>query len=600
MHTAALSRAEQAFELTSLTGKIWRVEPVSDTAALCIASKFGVPDIVARVALRRGVLPDTFNDYSDPTVRGLLPDPCHLLDMEKGAARIARALTEGKPVGVIGDYDVDGVSSSALLARYFRLCGAKGQIFIPDRTRDGYGPCNRAYDEFKAAGIGVCVTVDCGISAFAPVTYGNGLGIDTVITDHHIGGASMPEAAAVINPNRLDEDSPHTYLAGAGVAFLFLVALHRILREDGYFQKRNLPEPDLRTLLDIVALATVCDVVPLKHINRAFVRQGLKMMARRGNPGLAALADAAGMKDAPAAYHLGFVLGPRINAAGRIGSAMPAMRLLSTDDPTEARTIAAQLEQYNAERKTVEQHVTEEAMLQAEAEMEKGASMLFAAGENWHEGVIGIVAGRVKERFHRPSAVLSLTEDGKAKGSARSVEGADVGAAIVAGVEAGILTAGGGHAMAGGFSVEREKIEAASAFLSERLDAAVQANSVPVLKCDAALRLSAVRPALAAALETCEPYGAANPKPRFMFRDATVIKVQPLGQDHLKIICKDTAEGGPPVKALLFRASEHAAAPSMTPGATLSLAGALTLNRWQGAESAEIIIEDAAEAGAGR
>lgn len=583
-------------DITSLTGKIWRIADIPDFPARCIAGKFNVPDIVARVALGRGISPETFEDYNKPTLRGLMPEPYHFLDMEKAVTRTAQSLFAGETLGVIGDYDVDGASSSALLARYFTMCGIQREIFIPDRHRDGYGPCNRAYDIFINKHIGLCLTVDCGISAFDPVSYGNSRGIETVILDHHLGGVNVPDAHAIVNPNRLDENTPFTYLAGAGVTFMFLVALNRMLKLEDYFKQRGLPEPDLKDILDIVALATICDVVPLKGLNRAFVQQGLKIMAKRKNIGLCALADRAGIRDTLAAYHLGFVLGPRINAGGRVGDSSLGMRLLSTEDPHEARALAEELERCNEERKTIEQRVSDEAMAQAEAAMAEDAPFLFAAGEDWHEGVIGIVAGRMKEAYHRPSAVLSILPDGTAKASARSVEGADVGAAIVAAVQEGLLIGGGGHAMAGGFSVAVDKLEAAKAFLSQRVALSVAANPVPVLTCDAMLRPAAIRPDLARALSACEPYGAANPTPRFVINHAVLLKVMPLGQGHLKLIFKDEEESGSPVKGLLFRAESHPAAAYLMPGARLSIAGSLTLNRWQGMESAEIIIEDVANA----
>jgi single-stranded-DNA-specific exonuclease len=580
--------------LSSLTGKQWRVFRPDPTQALYMRQLHGIPDMLARVALRRGISPEGYAAYSDPTIRALLPEPYHLLDMEKAAEHIAGLIAEGRPVGVIGDYDVDGATSSALLALMFRACGVRCEVFIPDRAKDGYGPCNRAFDLFLAQGIRDAITVDCGASAFAPLAYAAGKGIRTVVLDHHIGAAQLPEAHAVVNPNRADETSPHTYLAAVGVTFLCLVAVHRLLRQRGFFSGER-AEPDLRQWLDIVALGTVCDVVPLKGINRAFVRQGLKILGMRRNVGLSALLDVAGVKDAPDVYHLGFALGPRINAGGRVGDSGLGVRLLTETDRAAAEDVAQTLGRYNAERKALEEQATEEAFLQLEGRTEEHP-VLFAVGAGWHEGVIGIVSGRLKDRFHRPTAVLSV-KGGVAKASARSIEGADVGAAIVAANQAGILIAGGGHAMAGGFSVAEDRIDELHRFLCARLAGDVARHAVPVLTLDAVVSLPAATAALAESLEACAPYGMANPKPRFLFSDVQLLKIDVLGGSHYRCFLKDAmrASGGS-VKAMLFRAEGSPLGQALRAcvGKRLAVAGTLAVNRWQGNASAEIHIEDIA------
>ena len=436
--------------VSSLRGKRWTARPADERESMALAQRLGVPEIIGRVLSARGVGLQEADDFLHPTLKRLLPDPSVLKDMDTAALRLAGAVTGGEQIAVFGDYDVDGATSSALLARLLSAVGGQCRIYIPDRGREGYGPNEAALLGLKDSGVSLVVTVDCGIAAHAPLAAAADAGLDVIVVDHHAAEAELPRATAVINPNRLDESGELGQLAAVGVSFLLAVAVNRALRALDWYQDR--PEPDLRQLLDLVALGTVCDVVPLRGVNRALVSQGLKVMGKRANPGLRALADAASLTEAPGAYHLGFILGPRINAGGRVGSSELGARLLSTDDEAEAKAIASRLEALNAERRDIEAAVLERARDQVERSDHQGP-LILAAGEGWHGGVIGIVASRLKERFHRPAFVVSI-EGETATGSGRSVHGVDLGQAVIAARQAGLVVKGGGHPMAAGFTAE--------------------------------------------------------------------------------------------------------------------------------------------------
>ena len=448
----------------SLLGKRWRARLEDSMAGLTLAQAIEVPELVGRVLAARGIAADDAPDYLDPTLRRLLPDPLHLLDMETAIARLAAALEAGEKIAVFGDYDVDGATSAALLSRFFEAVAEAPTIYIPDRLREGYGPNAAAMRMLAAQDVKVVVTVDCGISAFDALEDAADAGLDVIVVDHHVAEARLPQACAVIDPNRLDDASPHRQLAAVGVAFLLVVGLNRHLREAGWYRERA--EPDLRQWLDLVALGTVCDVVPLTGVNRAFVRQGLTMMRQRRNVGLRALGDVAGLEEPPGVYHLGFILGPRVNAGGRVGEASLGARLMTTEDESEASEIARHLDALNRERQAIEQAVLEEAIEQVETAgggTPASAPLVLVHDERWHAGVIGIVASRLKERYNRPAVVVAWEDgaDGIGKASCRSVPGVDIGAAITAARQADLLVNGGGHPMAAGFTVERGEALAA-------------------------------------------------------------------------------------------------------------------------------------------
>jgi len=581
----------------SLTGRRWLSRAGDERLALTLSQRLALPEMVGRVLAARGIGLDEAPSFLTPTLRDLLPDPSHLKDMDKAVARLVRAVTQGETIGIFGDYDVDGATSSALLRNVLVAVGAKVLVYIPDRVVEGYGPNAPALLRLQADGAAVVVTVDCGATAHAPLAAAAAAGLDMIVVDHHVGEAALPPALAVINPNRLDETSPHGHLAAVGVAFLLAVALNRGLKQAGWYESGGggggRKAPDLLRWLDLVALGTVCDVVPLVGVNRALVTQGLKIMARRHNIGLAALGDVAGIKEAPGAYHLGYVLGPRVNAGGRVGEAELGTRLLSTDDPAEAAEIARQLDGYNKDRQEIEAVVLLDAIEQVESRPDDGLPLLLAAGEGWHQGVIGIVAGRLKERYGRAALVVAL-EGGEGKGSGRSVAGLDLGAAIIAARQAGLLKAGGGHAMAAGFTVARDKLAEFHAFVGHRLQAQLDGDLVPLLELDGALDAGAVSVELVETLAQVGPFGSGNPEPRFAIAAARIVKADVVGSGHVRLML--AGGGGNRLKAIAFRAadSEMGHALLSSQGAAFHLAGSLRADTWQGTTSVQLVIDDAA------
>src|SRR5438874_2556778 len=472
----------------SVCGRRWRTREPDPGLAAAIAQRHGLPEIVGRLLAQRGIGIDEAPGFLAPRLRDVLPDPLHLRDMDRAVARLLRAVRDGEPIVVFGDYDVDGATSAALLLRFFAAVGTHASVYVPDRMREGYGPNAPALLRLKADGAGVVVTVDCGATAYEPLAGAAEAGLDVIVIDHHVTEPLLPPALALINPNRLDEESPHGVLAAVGVAFLLVVALNRALREAGWYRDRI--EPDLLQWLDLVALGTVCDVVPLAGVNRALVAQGIKVARRRDNPGLAALAAVAGIGEPIDAYHLGFVLGPRVNAGGRVGAADLGARLLATDDPAVAAELAASLDAYNRERRDIEARTLEAAIALVEGSPQSPV-LVFVAAENWHPGVIGIVAARLKERYERPACVVALA-DGIGRGSGRSVAGLPLGPAVIAARQAGLLINGGGHAMAAGFTVAAEKLAALESFLVDRLGDGMESERlVPELRIDGTLSVAA-------------------------------------------------------------------------------------------------------------
>ncbi len=578
----------------SLSGKRWLARPLDDRAALALAQGLEVPEIVARVLAARGVGGDQAAAFLNPTIRDFLPDPCHLRDMEKGIERLASAVIQGERLAVFGDYDVDGATSAALLVRFFAAVGARAQVYIPDRLTEGYGPSEAALLGLRAEGVSVVVTVDCGTGSHGPLEAAAEAGLDIIVVDHHKAEPRLPRAVAVINPNRLDETSPHGQLAAVGVAFLLVVGLNRALRDAGWYAAR--PEPDLMGWLDLVALGTVCDVVPLTGLNRALVAQGLKVMARSGNPGLAALADVAGVDEAPGTFHAGFLLGPRVNAGGRVGEAGLGARLLATDDASAADHMAHRLDDLNRQRQAIEAGVFEQALaLVGDSGEGVGDSrLIFVAGEGWHPGVVGIVASRLKERFNRPACVISVDHE-RAMGSGRSVPGVDLGSAVIAAAQAGLLIKGGGHSMAAGFTVERDRLESLGNFLAERVAAGIaEAAVVPSLDVDGALRVTAATIGLIQSLQRVAPFGAGNPEPRFVLESVALVKADVVGENHVRCILGGT-EGGR-LKAIAFRSLDTDLGRALLRhgGAPFHIAGRLRANTWRGATSPQLFIDDAA------
>lgn len=577
----------------SLAGNFWCHQPGDERLALALAQRLGLADVVARVLAARGIGLDDAASFLEPRLRDLLPDPSHLLDMDTAAERLATAIMQGEQIAVFGDYDVDGATSSALLKRFIAAAGGRARVYIPDRIKEGYGPNTAALLRLGTEGASVIVTVDCGTTSHEPLAAARAAGLDVVVVDHHTAEPKLPPALAVINPNRLDDASPHGQLAAVGVTFLLVVAVNRALRNAGWYGTRQ--EPDVRAWLDLVALGTVCDVVPLTGVNRAIVQQGLKVMAGRGNAGLRALADVAGIDEPPGAYHAGFVLGPRINAGGRVGASDLGSRLLATDDAGEALEIAHRLNALNHERQDIEAGVLEHAITLAEAEG-GAAPLVMVAGEGWHPGVVGIVASRLKERFNRPAIVISFSGDmGSASG--RSVKGVDLGAAIIAAGQAGLTVKGGGHAMAAGFTVMRGQVTALRAFLGERVERVIKAQAIrPTLYVDGSVGIGGASLGLVAAIASIGPFGSGNPEPRFVVPQATITRVDVVGTDHVR--CQLTDAGGGRLAAISFRSAARPLGQALLnhAGRPLHIAGRLRENSWQGRVSAQLLIDDAAGA----
>jgi len=497
---------------------------------------------------------------------------------------------------VFGDYDVDGAASAALIERFLRAHDQPCATYIPDRLTEGYGPTPAALTSLVEEGARLILTVDCGTTSEAAIVAANAAGADVIVIDHHQADEALPPAFAVVNPNRQDDLSGQGHLAAAGVVFLFLVATIGVLRREGVY--RDKPEPDLLGLLDLVALATVCDVVRLKDLNRAFVAKGLKVLRLRHNAGLRALADTARLDEAPSTYSLGFILGPRINAGGRVGASGLGARLLATDDEVEARSIAAKLEALNAERKMIEDRMLEEAFAHVEASLEASPDqpLLFIGAEGWHKGLIGLVASRVTDRFHLPSFIMAFESDGTATGSARSLPSVDLGAAVRAAVHEGLFLKGGGHTMAAGFTLDRTKLDAARTFLASRLaEPVAQAVTSRQLAIDGALSARGATLELIDLLDRAGPYGTGHPKPRFVFPAHRVTRVRTVAQAHLR--CTLIAADGARIEACAFRVAGTALAELFATheGMPLHVAGHLRRSVWQGRESVELTIEDAAD-----
>jgi single-stranded-DNA-specific exonuclease len=575
----------------SATGRRWDDRSGDDRQARAISQQYGLPDVIGRLLAARDVDPEDVEAWLNPTLKDLLPDPSVLQDMDKAADRLCQAIQDGEQIAIFGDYDVDGATSSALLARFFRAVSSPPRVYIPDRMKEGYGPTSAAMELLAGEGARVVVTVDCGISSFEPLSVAKAAGLDVIVVDHHVAEASLPEAAAVINPNRLDEDGSLGHLAAVGVAFLLVIAVNRALRTAGWYSSR--PEPKLLQWLDLVALGTVCDVVPLKGLNRALVIQGLKVMAGRANTGLVALSDSAKIDRRPEAYHAGYVLGPRINAGGRVGRADLGSILLASDDPAQAAAISAELEVFNAERRTIESMVQEEAIERLEASGEPPEGVVVAVGQNWHPGVIGIVASRLKDRYRRPAMVIAIDEAGQGKGSGRSIKGVDLGAAVIAARQAGLLINGGGHAMAAGITVAADKCDDLIAFLNNRLTPQIEAlGDVRGLSMDGVLNVQGANTELVNLLQQAGPFGAGNPEPRFAIADARVIKASIVGQNHVS--CIFSGRDGGRLKGIAFRIAETPLGQALlgAQGKEIHVAGHLKTDNWQGREDVQIFIDD--------
>ena len=578
----------------SVSGRCWLPRLQDDAAALALLRAHALPDALARVLAARGVDVAEAPRHLEPRLRDYMPPPDAVRDLPKAVGRLADAIINDEQVGIIGDYDVDGVSATTIVREFLQEMGIAPQVHIPHRVREGYGPSVEAVEALRENGASLLITLDCGAMAHDVLEHAAACGLETIVIDHHQMGTALPRAHAVVNPNRPDDDSGLGHLCAAGLAFMLVAATAAELQRRGHVNTR----PDVLRWLDLVALATVCDVMPLQGLNRAYVRQGLKVLARRARPGLAALMDIARASRTPDAYTLGFVLGPRINAAGRIGHAADALKLLCAPDMQRAQSLAARLEQMNRERQELEQVLLEQALAQAEHQLQqRGRGVLLVHGEDWHAGVLGLVASRLKERFHLPAVALGTDPlTGMATGSARSVSGVDIGRAVARAVAAGVLQRGGGHAMAAGMALPAEGIERLHAFLNEELGEEIAAlPEQPHLKVDAVLTAGGASRALLEELERAGPFGAGNPAPVFAFAAHRLQWVDVVGEWHLRCTLADGS--GNRLRAIAFRAVDTPLGEALLnarEGGLWHIAGRLQRDDYNGRNDVQLHVIDAA------
>ena len=585
---------------SSATGRAWRdrLDERGAARALAIAQRHDLPELLARILAGRNVEVDAVDAFLDPAIKQAMPDPHVLTAMKEAAERIADAVTRNESVAIFGDYDVDGATSAALLARYLRQCGVDPIIHIPDRLFEGYGPNVEAVRALAARGATLLVCVDCGTTSIEPLAEAKTLGVDVVVIDHHQADEVLPPAVAIVNPNRRDDLSGLGYLAAVGLTFMTVVAVNRVLRTRGFWTAAR-AEPDLLALLDDVALGTVADVVPLIGLNRAFVAKGLIALRRRERVGHVSLMDVARLSTPPEAWHLGFLLGPRINAGGRIGRADLGVRLLLEEDPIEAAKIAAELDRLNRERQSIEQDTLAQAEAEANAALgieEKGAVVVTAA-EGWHPGVVGLVAARLKEKFGRPAFAIALEPGGIGTGSGRSIFGVDIGRAVRRAVADGLLVKGGGHAMAAGVTLRKGALAPLRAFLETTLGADVERARRSVgLMIDGAVTAAAADTDLVAMINRAGPFGAGNPEPVIALPAHTVSYAEEVGQTHMRVRLKSAAGAG--VNAIAFRAAGQklGAALLKNRGRRVHAAGSFAIDRWQGEERVQFKLTDIAPA----
>ncbi len=599
MNSKAQTRAFLEVE-QSITGQRWveRLDARASNVALAIAQNLDISELLARVLAARGVEIDEAAGFLDPKLRDLFPDPSSFTDMDKAAERLATAVEKGENVAIFGDYDVDGATSSALLFRFLQSNGLEPRIYIPDRIFEGYGPNPAAITELVEDGATLIVCVDCGSTSHEPIDLANQKGADVVVFDHHQVSDELPKALALVNPNRQDDLSGQGHLCAAGVVFVALAAINRTLRANGWYDaNKGRNEPDLMNWLDLAALGTVCDVVPLKGVNRAFILRGLEVLRNQQNIGLAALARIARMDGPPSSYHLGFVIGPRINAGGRIGDAGLGARLLVTHDTAEAEDIAGKLNTFNSERQEMEARMLEEANAEAEREIGSGdgPAVLVTQSESWHAGVVGLLASRLKDRFHRPVFAIQFDGNGVGTGSGRSISGVDLGKAVRKAVDAGIVSKGGGHAMAAGITIHRDKLGGFRRLMEEMLgDQVTSSREGQVLKIDGALSARGANLELIDQLEHAGPYGAGHPQPIFAFPNHTLRFAKLVGKNHVQFAI--ASADGAQLKGISFRTADTELGQTLLKsiGSRLNFAGTIGVNFWQGKRNVQLRLIDAA------
>ena len=565
---------------TSVSNKVWKLNKVSERDVLYIMQKYNLSEIPARIIASRNI--NNIEEFLNPALRTSLPDPFHLLDMKKSVDRTIQAIKNKEKIVIFGDYDVDGATSSALLKKYLYNIGHEVSIYIPDRIKEGYGPNSGALKKLRKNGNELCITVDCGTVAHKPLLEAKKIGLDIIVLDHHLGSEILPEVCAVINSNRLDEISEYREIAAVGVTFLFLIALNTTLRESNFFS--SIEEPNLYDYLDLVALGTVCDVMPLQGLNRVFVKQGLRVIAKRKNLGIRTLSDLLKIYEPLSSYHLGFLIGPQINAGGRVGKSDLGAKLLSTSNEGEAREIALRLIQYNKERQRLEKSATEEAMKQAKSNNSK---IIIITSYTWHPGIIGLVSGRVKDHFNRPTIVITIT-DGIGKASCRSVLGIDIGSLVLAAKLEGLIIEGGGHKMAAGFSVEEEKIELLTEFFNEKISEVIIKN---ILKVDGVISQEIINLKLWYELQKLAPFGVSNPEPKFILQNSYIKDAEVMKEEHIRcnIYNKTTQKS---IRGISFHCVNTSLGEALINNKVNQILGKIKASYWQGRLTLSFLIED--------
>lgn len=581
----------------SVKGYYWKIRDYDKNLALTIYQKNNISELVSRLLAIKKIKYADVSNYLEPKLKNLLKDPFHLIDMDKAVKVIYETIQNDEKICIFGDYDVDGATATALMVKFFRSIGINVDSYVPDRIEEGYGLNDNSIDILKKNNVKLIITVDCGISCKESVEYAKKNGINIVITDHHLGPSDLPEAKAIVNPNRFDENSDYKYLAGVGVAFMLAIALNTYLREKDFYKERKIEEPNLLYLLDLVALGTVCDVMPLIGINRAFVKQGLLIFSKRKNVGLATLSDLMDIEEINDTYHLGYILGPRINACGRVGDVSIGNKLLSCEDPIEAKFLAEKLNKFNYERQVIEKEILDKAIEKIEKENLNENSFLFIEGENWHEGVIGIIASRLKDRYNKPVFVISKNGN-EGKASCRSVDpSVDIGSVIISAKEKNLLITGGGHAMAGGFTFDLEKTQQIKDFIESRIQ-----NNLSIYldkdekDCDLILDCNDITLQLVNSLESIGPYGSGNHKPKIILKDILIMNTKLFGKnnEHIRsVIVSNSCNKTNTVTVNAFRIGKndeiYKVLNSKKP---CSLLGTLSLNRWMGLDNIQFILED--------
>tara|TARA_B100001123_G_C15296050_1_gene1019255 strand:+ start:348 stop:2096 length:1749 start_codon:yes stop_codon:yes gene_type:complete len=576
---------------SSVTGKNWIFKKFKDDDIKKYSEEYSLKEVVAKLlAIRKNNI-QNIEFFLNPTIKNLLPNPFQLKDMERAVERTYKSLLNNELIGIFGDYDVDGASSTALLVKYFSSINRKIKTYIPDRKKEGYGPSVKGFNNLISSGSKIIFTVDCGTSAYEPIQEAKKQNIDVIVLDHHQSDVKLPVACAIVNPNRLDDTSQLNYLCAAGVCFMFLVGLNKKLRDMNWFVNNNVNEPNILNLLDLVSLGTVCDVVPLIGLNRALVKQGLKIIKQRSNMGLKTLYDLCKIGSQPTTYELGYMLGPRINAGGRVGKASHGVELLISNDAHKAYKLASDLEKYNNERKSIEFILTEE--INIEVKKFHNHPVLVLAGKNWHEGIIGIVASRIKEKYNKPTVLISLNND-EGKGSARSVFGFDIGAQIIKAVHLGIVRKGGGHKMAGGFSIDEKKIDTFRDFLIKNYEnSKIDFSNIFNLLVDSVIAPSAINEEFYEDVYNLAPFGVGNGEPKFVIENLKVIKSNLISDKHIKSIL--SGKDGSVIKSIAWNAKNSPLENVLSKNNKkfFNIAGKMKLNEWNGKRNVEFIIEDA-------